>query len=438
MLRASTKPLARSTAERSIGRGDGSRAQPAPPRGLVAETAQPVRVIGPAAARRCRQAMSWPRTARSCWPGTPTRGPTRCSVLRAARAAAEHDLPLVAVHARATGDRGAAAARAVAGGRARRIRHAARHRHAGVPVLEALDQAGLLARLIPEWDAVRFRTQHNPVHRFTVDRHLLETAAQAAALTRQVAAAGSAAGRRAAARHRQGLPAGRPLGGRRGASPRGSPADGAVATATRRPWSRSVRHHLLLPDTATRRDLDDPVTIETVAEAVGGLGRTARPAARADHRRRRATGPLVVERVEGRPDPNWSAAPGRCCRGAAAGGPRSTTGAGQLAEAGALAVEIDGDEVIVAAPDALGVLSRAAGVLALHSLDVRSASISTHAGMAVNAFVVEPRFGRLPDPSSCATTWPARWPARCRLAERSRRRNARTGRAPASAHPPPV
>jgi [protein-PII] uridylyltransferase len=43
------------------------------------------------------------------------------------------------------------------------------------------------------------------------------------------------------------------------------------------------------------------------------------------------------------------------------------------------------------------VLSRAAGVLALHSLDVRSAAIHTHAGMAVNSFVVEPRFGELPD-----------------------------------------
>jgi [protein-PII] uridylyltransferase len=50
-------------------------------------------------------------------------------------------------------------------------------------------------------------------------------------------------------------------------------------------------------------------------------------------------------------------------------------------------------------PDALGVLSRTAGVLALHSLDVRAASIHTQAGMAVNAFVVEPRFGELPEAS---------------------------------------
>jgi len=66
---------------------------------------------------------------------------------------------------------------------------------------------------------------------------------------------------------------------------------------------------------------------------------------------------------------------------------------------GQLAVEIRGDEVIVAVPDKVGVLYHTAGVLALHGLDIRSASIRTHAGMAVNTFVVEPRFGRLPDPT---------------------------------------
>ena len=53
-------------------------------------------------------------------------------------------------------------------------------------VLEALDQAGLLVSLLPEGQAVRCKPQHNAVHRFTVDRHLIETAAQAAGLTRHV------------------------------------------------------------------------------------------------------------------------------------------------------------------------------------------------------------------------------------------------------------
>jgi [protein-PII] uridylyltransferase len=55
-----------------------------------------------------------------------------------------------------------------------------------VPIFEALDQVGLMSRLIPEWESVRYRRQNNPLHRFTVDRHLIETAVEAAALTRRV------------------------------------------------------------------------------------------------------------------------------------------------------------------------------------------------------------------------------------------------------------
>ena len=57
---------------------------------------------------------------------------------------------------------------------------------AAIPVWEALDQAGLVVHLVPDWERVRSRPQRNPVHRFTVDRHLVEAAVQAAALTRRV------------------------------------------------------------------------------------------------------------------------------------------------------------------------------------------------------------------------------------------------------------
>jgi [protein-PII] uridylyltransferase len=55
--------------------------------------------------------------------------------------------------------------------------------------------------------------------------------------------------------------------------------------------------------------------------------------------------------------------------------------------------------VTVAAPDAPGLLSRTAGVLALHQLDVRSASVATVGRTAVDVFTVSPRFGRGPEPA---------------------------------------
>jgi len=53
--------------------------------------------------------------------------------------------------------------------------------------------------------------------------------------------------------------------------------------------------------------------------------------------------------------------------------------------------------ITLVAPDRPGLLSRAAGVLALHSLSVHAAELRSHAGMAVDVFSVSPRFGSLPD-----------------------------------------
>ncbi|MEP6642723.1 MAG: [protein-PII] uridylyltransferase, partial [Gaiellales bacterium] len=137
-----------------------------------------------------------------------------------------------------------------------------------VPVLEALDQVGLMSRLFPEWQHVRFAPQRNPVHRFTVERHLMETAAEAAAYTAEV--------RRPDLLLTGALfhDIGKALPGDH--SVVGAELAGPIATRMGFPPGdvrrvvALVRHHLLLPDTATRRDLDDPRTISIVVDALSG------------------------------------------------------------------------------------------------------------------------------------------------------------------------
>ena len=115
---------------------------------------------------------------------------------------------------------------------------------------------------------MRNRPQRNPLHTYTVDRHLVEAAARAAALTRNVArpdllllsALLHDIGKGWPGDHRvTGEVVARDVARRVGLGP----ADAELVAG-------AVRHHLLLPQTATRRDLDDPVTVAQVATVVGG------------------------------------------------------------------------------------------------------------------------------------------------------------------------
>jgi len=151
---------------------------------------------------------------------------------------------------------------------------------AGLPTLEvfaALDHENLVARILPEWSHVRFRPQRNAYHRFTVDRHLVETVIEAAAV---IADPSAPSARPAANLARPDLLL---LGALFHDIAKGMPGDHATAgeararaIAARLGYPSAdvdllgwlVRDHLLMADTATRRDLGDPVTVARFAERV--------------------------------------------------------------------------------------------------------------------------------------------------------------------------
>ena len=267
--------------------------------------------------------------------------------------------------------------------------------HGAVPVFEALDQAGLLVGLMPEWESVRSKPQRNSYHRFTVDRHLVEAAAEAAALTRRVArpdllllgALLHDIGKGLPGDHTEvGMQVVGVLAPRLGLSA----PDVAVLVAL-------VEHHLLLPDVATRRDLDDPATARAVADAVGSreVLELLHALTEADSA---ATGPAAWSAWKGQLIGDLVRRADALLSGAApaAAAPLSPAQE-QLVAHGELTLSVDEDEVTVVAPDHPGLLSQAAGVLALHRLDVRSASAFSRGATAVTVFRISPRFGSLPD-----------------------------------------
>lgn len=272
-----------------------------------------------------------------------------------------------------------------------------------VEVWEALEAEGMITRLLPDWERVRCRPQRNAVHTWTVDRHLVETAVRAADLTRRV---------------------GRPdlllVAGLLHDIGKGWPGDHSVAgeiiardVAARIGFDRGdvavlstlVRHHLLLIETATRRDLDDPATVRAVADAVGSAGtlELLHALTEADAL---ATGPAawstwrgslvadLVKRVGAllsgeEPQAEEDVAPTAeqerlAVEAFRTGGPvlalrAQTEGASAAEDASGKDVSGDpeplGVELVIAVPDQPGVLSAVAGVLAMHRLAVRTAEL---------------------------------------------------------------
>jgi [protein-PII] uridylyltransferase len=158
----------------------------------------------------------------------------------------------------------------------------------GAASLEILDRLELLARFIPEWADVRCRPQRDPYHRLTVDAHLTESLR---AMARVLAGEGADDDPVQAEAVKQvadidALLMGALLHdiGKNGGGahvPAGTLAVGSILDrmGAEPPVRDVVRfmvaEHLLLPDTATRRDLSDENLVLDVAAAVGSSERLA-------------------------------------------------------------------------------------------------------------------------------------------------------------------
>jgi [protein-PII] uridylyltransferase len=309
---------------------------------------------------------------------------------------------------------------------------------------ELLDHVGGWTVLLPEWASIRGRVQHDPWHRYTVDGHAFACAAEASRRLEQderAARTAEAAGDLdalylAAIFHDIG---------------KGSGEDHSVAgeLLTRRALARMglgadeleevavlVRHHLLLVETATRRDLDDPSVVEGVAAALGSPrrlrllhlltvadGLATGPAAWNDWKgtlvadlasrvlhvleRGTAPGPGDPEALARKIEAARPALAGRAAALLATlpGSYPSAVDADELAEElelladppgpGGVRYRVDpsGDGhglVTVCAADRPGTLARTTGVLALHRVSVlRAHAWSTSAGLALQRFAVQ-------------------------------------------------
>ena len=246
-------------------------------------------------------------------------------------------------------------------------------------VWETLEETGALAGLLPEWERIRLLPHASVIHRFTVDRHVVETCIEASTLIRgvsrpdvlMVAALLHDIGKGGLVEHSvAGEPIARAVATRMGFAP---DAVDLVATL--------VRWHLLLAGTATTRDPDDPATVALVRDRLGDAETVTLLAAltEADARATSAEGLVVVAgRARRRPHPPGARRPRRPGTGPAPA-PVTTDEVPVPADLapGSMAVTVeqvaDGSRVTTIGLDRVGLLADAAATLALSRTPVRAA-----------------------------------------------------------------
>lgn len=268
-----------------------------------------------------------------------------------------------------------------------------------VAVWEALDNAGCFTRLLPYWEKVRSLPQRNALHTYTVDRHQVQAAANAAALTRDVTRPDLLLV--AALFHDIGKGNGPDHSGHGAAMMQDIGYRLGFPLADIATLRLLVQHHLLLSEAATRRDPDDPATVRSVVDAVGthdildllhalveADSLATGPAAWSDWKARLIA--TLVERVHAA----IAGADAQEAPSLAESFPQLLVGHGIDVE---VAQETDGLRIVVAADDRVGLLSTVAGMLAMQRLDVLSATVDTQGGRALQSWLTQPAFGDPPE-----------------------------------------
>ena len=258
-------------------------------------------------------------------------------------------------------------------------------------VWETLEETGALTGIVPEWDRIRLLPHASVIHRFTVDRHSVETCIEAAALIREVsrpdvllvAALLHDIGKGSLTEHSvAGEPIARRIAARMGFDDAGVDLVGTL-----------VRHHLLLAHTATTRDPDDPATVDVLTSHIGSPEALSLLAALTEADAK-ATSPKAWS--------TWRAKLIRDLAGRARvaldGGSAPPAPSAEeievppeaLAGSVSFAVErtADGARVTAVAPDRVGLLADLAALFALQRIPVRAARVWSQGEYGVSVWDV--------------------------------------------------
>ena len=291
----------------------------------------------------------------------------------------------------------AAARRSVAAGRPGTVRRTAGLRAQRNPHHRGARPGGRRGQILPEWETCRSRLQRNDYHRFTVDRHLWRDGAQAA----DMIAGGEVDVQRpdlllvASLLHDIG---------------KGYPGDhtevgmelmdtiarrmgfGTDDTAT---LVRLVELHLLLPDVAIRRDINELGTVQRVAAQVRTVEMLQLLAALTEADAI-STGPSVWTRWKADLVRGLVRRTGNYLRSGVLGGRSDAFPTPEVIEAmrvGDEMLEVSERELLVVVPSEPTVLGAVAGAVSLNGLNVLSAAVHTAGGMTALSVFVEPPAG---------------------------------------------